>query len=558
MTSSAQRETDTGPAKLDSFVRANALEQLETICAHSLFVDTTRMKRFLRYIVEEALDGREHLLKGYSIGLEVFDRPESFDPQADTIVRVQAGQLRRRLDLYYAEDGRSDSIRILVPKGAYVPHFEMRKLGHSPEASPVSDGNNVYAIRERAGPGIIVTTLESLGAGAQSGAQDAEFAQGITAEIVHALTRFSYLRIITRNASVSEFMESLEDSPEDLASLGRDYDADFLLAGSVRRAGDVIRITVTLIETATGKHIYSHRYDREYTVKNLFDLQENIASYVAAAIAAPYGVVNRLKWSLCNKEDAALDARSYEALLAYYALSYDPNSNDYNEVLARIDAAMVKNPRGSSLLAARSLLLSAHASQDPKCENLQATLKESLANAQWALAIDSRNAVAYKALFSARFHLGDMREYRAAADKAISLNPNDDSVLAFYGVTLAFLGEYEKAVEYTRRADKLNIRSPYWYYLPVLFKRFMDSEYEDLTVHFEGVTSKNVIWAEGIAKAVYGMTGDVARLKALEKMRSMSPPALTQSLCALLECWSVNDALKAKLKAGWDAADALL
>ena len=102
-------------------------EQLERLLASKLFRDTTRMKRFLRYVTEEVLGGRGKRLKGYTIGIEVFDRADDFDPQADTIVRVQAGQLRRRLDLYYAGEGVEDPVRITVPKGRYAPCFEFRE-----------------------------------------------------------------------------------------------------------------------------------------------------------------------------------------------------------------------------------------------------------------------------------------------------------------------------------------------------------------------------------------------------------------------------------------------
>lgn len=111
------------PQAIDPEVKTVVLENLEKICNDKLFKDTTRMKRFLSYVVKETLAERQGRLKGYAIGLEVFDRPEDFDPQADTIVRVQAGQLRRRLDLYYAGSGRSDPVRIIIPKGQNTRPF---------------------------------------------------------------------------------------------------------------------------------------------------------------------------------------------------------------------------------------------------------------------------------------------------------------------------------------------------------------------------------------------------------------------------------------------------
>jgi len=90
------------PVALDDIANREAvLDELQRVLNHSTFKDTKRLKRFLEYVVMETLDGRGARLKGYSLGIEVFDRADDFDPQGDTIVRVQAGQLRRRLDLYY-------------------------------------------------------------------------------------------------------------------------------------------------------------------------------------------------------------------------------------------------------------------------------------------------------------------------------------------------------------------------------------------------------------------------------------------------------------------------
>ena len=75
-----------------------------------------RRQRFLQYIVNETLAGRPERLKGYSIGVEVFGRPEAFDPVADPIVRIEAARLREKLRDYYSAIGKQDPIRIDLPR----------------------------------------------------------------------------------------------------------------------------------------------------------------------------------------------------------------------------------------------------------------------------------------------------------------------------------------------------------------------------------------------------------------------------------------------------------
>ncbi|EHK54296.1 hypothetical protein MAXJ12_25823, partial [Mesorhizobium alhagi CCNWXJ12-2] len=92
------------------------------------FEATDREHRFLSYVVEETLSGRDGRIKAYSIAVEVFGRDVSFDPQSDPIVRIEAGHLRRSLERYYFTAGQADPVLITIPKGGYVPAFSLRSL----------------------------------------------------------------------------------------------------------------------------------------------------------------------------------------------------------------------------------------------------------------------------------------------------------------------------------------------------------------------------------------------------------------------------------------------
>lgn len=98
-------------------------EQLDRILHSGPFHQSHRRQRFLEYLVNETLAGRTDRLKGYNVALEVFDRPETFDPIVDPVVRIEAGRLREKLREYYEAEGQSDPIRIELPKGTYTPHI---------------------------------------------------------------------------------------------------------------------------------------------------------------------------------------------------------------------------------------------------------------------------------------------------------------------------------------------------------------------------------------------------------------------------------------------------
>jgi Tfp pilus assembly protein PilF len=103
-------------------------EHLATVVRSAPFARSNRLQRFLAFIVECELSDRRRDIQEYTIGLEVFDRGESFDPRSDSIVRVEARRLRKRLKQYYAGEGRREPVRIVMPQRGYLPSFEHRRL----------------------------------------------------------------------------------------------------------------------------------------------------------------------------------------------------------------------------------------------------------------------------------------------------------------------------------------------------------------------------------------------------------------------------------------------
>lgn len=114
-------------------------EQLARIIASSALAQSQRRQRFLSYVVEESLAGRGDRLKGYTIGVEVFERPADFDPAIDPIVRIEATRLRDKLREYYETDGRDDPVRIELPKGSYAPLIEVGKSARTIRSAPQQD-----------------------------------------------------------------------------------------------------------------------------------------------------------------------------------------------------------------------------------------------------------------------------------------------------------------------------------------------------------------------------------------------------------------------------------
>ena len=104
---------------------------LARICASRPFDTSPKLASFLRFVVEVTLAGQGHRLKGYTIGVEALGRAESFNPQIDPIVRVEAIRLRAALARYYCGAGASDAVVIEMPRGRYVAQFRWARRSAS-------------------------------------------------------------------------------------------------------------------------------------------------------------------------------------------------------------------------------------------------------------------------------------------------------------------------------------------------------------------------------------------------------------------------------------------
>jgi TolB-like protein/Flp pilus assembly protein TadD len=250
----------TAPAALPVQQDQAVLEHLERILASPTFQQGDRLKRFLKFIVAEAVAGRRHELKEYVIGVQVFGKEDTFDPRTDPIVRVQARRLRAKLVRYYREEGRADDTVIELPKGGYAPVFKHRD-------TPVLIKRTVAAAL------VSRNTVAVLPFADHSVERDLEyFCRGMRDEIVHHLTRLPSLRILA------------SDEPR---LTGDKADAAMIIGGSVRRSGERLRIAAQLVDGATGCYIWSESVDA--TLLDPFPAQERVAQAIAERIEPELG-----------------------------------------------------------------------------------------------------------------------------------------------------------------------------------------------------------------------------------------------------------------------------
>jgi serine/threonine-protein kinase len=235
-----------------------ARQQLDRILASATFQQVDRLRRFLSFVVLESIAGRQDELKEYIVGIQVFGKEAAFDPRSDPVVRVQARRLRARLDRYYADEGQADEILIELPKGGYAPVFSRREAG---------------AVRRRSLSTSIVSRntacVLAFADHSPSGALG-YFCKGLREEIINRLSSLDNLRVLAWNGIESE---------NQLTGRPGAGDAAVVVSGSVRSAGDRVRVTAQFLDGATGCYLWSTSIDG--LVADTFDTQERVASAVA-------------------------------------------------------------------------------------------------------------------------------------------------------------------------------------------------------------------------------------------------------------------------------------
>ncbi len=236
--------------------------QLQNIIAGQEFAKSERLCRFLRFTVERSLAGEAGQLNQYTLGIDVFDRGKSYDPRIDSIVRVEACRLRSKLKRYY-DTHKSDRVLIEFPPGSYAPRFRERMptAPATPVRSPASSLT------------IAVLPFVNLGPDA-----DQDFlCDGITETILNELATVPELSVVART-SVFHF----KGKTGDIRKIGERLGAGTIVEGTVRKAGDQLRVSAMAVKVADGCSLWSSTFDRQ--VSDVFAIQDEIASAVADSL----------------------------------------------------------------------------------------------------------------------------------------------------------------------------------------------------------------------------------------------------------------------------------
>ncbi len=237
---------------------SHIMASLSRVLGSRAFDGSKSLKLLLKHLLMKLLCSEADQIKEYSLGVDVFNRRETFDPRLDSIVRVQARRLRQKLKEYYNTEGRNETIRIYLPKGCYIPVI----YTHSPVDLPC--GPNSKRCR------IAVLPFRNL----SSGPAD-HFIDILTEGLIAELTQSTGLDVI---AGTSAFM--FKRRYQDVREIGNYLNVDAVLEGSVQRSTRFFRVNSRLVNAKTGFTVWGRAVDLDPNLDPLLAQKEVLGSVI--------------------------------------------------------------------------------------------------------------------------------------------------------------------------------------------------------------------------------------------------------------------------------------
>jgi serine/threonine-protein kinase len=417
------------------------------------------MRRFLRIAVERTLDGASDQLKEFSLGHDVFDRGQNYDPRTDSIVRVEARRLRKKLRTYYQGEGLLDKISIELHSGTYIPTFSLVSPGTLAEVEKHLDSRTVA-----------VLPFSNL----SSDPEQNYFCDGISEDIIDALSTVADLRVMGRGATFT-FRDPAKDPREIGAALG----AGTIVEGSVRKSGGMLRVSARLIDTETGHVRWSTTVDRPET--DVFAIKDEIATAITATLCDQVSASVRLPERAPSIEAYALylkgrhaanqlDAEGYSTAIEFYTRGmkefpdYAPPYSGMADVYAALTSWGMERP--SDVMPAAKVAAETALRLDPGFAHGYTSLawvmfcfewnwSEGMALAQKALVLEPNYAYGYMALGAFYMVLGRISEGREKLEHSLQLNPLSIRAHRLLGLALTIEGNFEQSDQRLQAARAL-------------------------------------------------------------------------------------------------------
>jgi len=374
-------------------------------------------------------------------GVNVAARLETFaEPGGICISGAVRDQVGDRLDDVVFEDLGEQSVKNIARP---IRIFRVR-IADSTATASAGTGDAEIATAASKKPSIAVLPLANM-----SGDPEQEFfADGLTEDIITELSRFHDLLVISRNSTFVYKGKAVK-----VQEVAREFGVDYVLEGSVRKAGGRIRVTVQLIDAETDRHIWAERYDRE--LEDIFAIQDEMTRAIAATLPGRVEAATHER----AKRKPTDNMVAYECVLAAKVLHHRSTRADNEQAQRLLDRALALDPDYAHAHAWKACVLG-QTWVHGWCGDREVTFQRVAAELETTLALDDNDSDVHRILAALNLNRGDHDKAAYHQERALALNPNYDLVVVQQGELLTWLGRPEEGIDWIKKAMRLNPYHP--------------------------------------------------------------------------------------------------
>jgi len=317
-----------------------------------------------------------------------------------------------------------------------------RFVADTVEAQPAAGAPGASSLPLPDKPSIAVLPFNNL-----SGDPEQEyFADGLAEDIITGLSRFHWFFVIARNSSFT-----YKGSAVDVKQVARDLGVQYVLEGSVRKAGDRVRVSAQLIDALTGRHVWAERYDRD--LKDVFAAQDELTEAIVGAVAPSF--VSAESRRLERKPPESFDAWDYAMRGNWYLARR--GRGDIAEAKHLFETALEIDPRSTMALSGLAITL-CWMINFGWAEDIDEARATAHAAARRAVDLDGNDAWSHVALGLISFYQNQLDAAAAACRRALELNPNLATAEGWLAVILSWRGAHDEALLHAENAIRLSPR----------------------------------------------------------------------------------------------------
>jgi adenylate cyclase len=328
------------------------------------------------------------------------------------------------------------------------------------------------------------------------------FVDGLTENIITALSRFSNLFVIARNSTFQ-----YKGQPADVRKVGQALRVRYVLEGSVRRAAATVRVSAQLIDTTKAAHLWAETYDRDLTAANIFEVQDEITERVVATIAGDAGVIPRAGVEH-SKSKRTQDLESYECVLRMATYLWVLTADEHLRLRDCLERAVERDPKYPDAWAWLAYIYAhEHSLEYNPRPQLYNPLDQALEMGRRAVALDPTSQAAHRALAFTYFLRHDLDQFLVEAERTVAANPNNAATIAFMGLLMAYAGNEKRGLALITKAKALDPNYPGWYHRPFARHYFNKGDYEAALAEARRISMPGFFWAHILLAASYGQLG---------------------------------------------------